>query len=103
MRTSPRCKSFVRPGMTVLDLGSNIGYSTLLLSSLTGPEGCVIAIEPHPANARLLRRNLRRNRARNVTVIEAAAWNEPGTVTSSESGDNTGDHRVRALASERRA
>jgi FkbM family methyltransferase len=38
----------VRPGMTVLDIGANIGYFTLLMASLVGPRGQVHAIEPNP-------------------------------------------------------
>jgi FkbM family methyltransferase len=86
---------------TVLDVGANIGYTTLLLADAVGPAGRVIAIEPHPGNAALLRRNLRRNGARQVEVIEAAAWRVPGEVDLSHSDENTGDHRVGALLDER--
>jgi FkbM family methyltransferase len=90
-------------GATVLDIGANIGYSTLRLASLVGPRGRVLAVEPHPANLRLLRANLRRNRVRNVEVIGAAAWRSDGRVTLGECEENTGDHRVGALLQERRA
>jgi FkbM family methyltransferase len=90
-------------GATVLDVGANIGYSTLRLASLVGPRGRVLAVEPHPANLRLLRANLRRNRVRNVEVIGAAAWRSDGRVTLGECEENTGDHRVGALLQERRA
>lgn len=36
----------VRPGMTVLDIGANIGAHTLHLARLVGEEGRVIAFEP---------------------------------------------------------
>ncbi len=51
----------VSRGMTVVDLGANIGYYTLLSASLVGPEGKVYAIEPFPGNFQLLTRNVALN------------------------------------------
>lgn len=62
---------FTRPGMTVVDVGAHVGLHTLRLSKRVGPSGRVIAVEPSPANAGLLRRHLEWNAASNVTVIEA--------------------------------
>jgi FkbM family methyltransferase len=89
-------------GTTVLDVGANIGYTTLQLAGLVGDAGRVIAIEPHPDNLRLLRANLFRNRIKNVDVVASAAWREPGRVPLGECEENTGDHRVGALLDERR-
>lgn len=52
---------FVRSGMTVVDVGANLGYYTLLLADLVGAEGRVHAAEPNPRMASLLRRSLRIN------------------------------------------
>ena len=38
----------VRPGMTVIDVGANYGYYTLLLADAVGEAGHVIAVEPNP-------------------------------------------------------
>ena len=38
----------VRPGMRVWNIGAHIGFFTLILSRLVGPEGGVIAFEPNP-------------------------------------------------------
>ena len=89
-------------GATVIDVGANIGYTTLQLAHLVQPGGRVIAVEPHPANLRLLRANLHRNGVGNVSVVAAAAWREPGRVPLGECDENTGDHRVGALLDERR-
>ena len=39
-------KRYLKPGMTVVDVGANIGYFTLLASRIVGRNGRVIAIEP---------------------------------------------------------
>lgn len=48
----------VKPGMTVVDIGANIGYFTLLAASLAGEKGMVYAFEPGPENFKLLQRNV---------------------------------------------
>jgi FkbM family methyltransferase len=69
---------FVLHGDTVLEIGANIGYYTLLLSHLVGPTGMVIAVEPHPENVRLLRLNLKLNRVTNAVVVPVAISDEVG-------------------------
>lgn len=44
----------VKPGMTVVDVGANYGYYTLLLGDAVGESGHVIAVEPSPDAAALL-------------------------------------------------
>jgi FkbM family methyltransferase len=48
----------VRPGMTVLDIGANLGYFSLLMAERVGASGRVLAFEPNPAVAARLRRNI---------------------------------------------
>jgi len=58
-------RRLIRPGWTVLDVGANVGYYTLLFSHLVGPSGQVHAFEPTSyAFGRLLR-----NMALNDTVL----------------------------------
>ena len=68
----------VRPEMTVLDIGAQSGYFSLLLSKLVGPRGKVIAFEPLPANFRILEENVRLNSVRNVTIREEAVAERSG-------------------------
>jgi FkbM family methyltransferase len=91
----------LRPGMTVVDVGANIGYTALVAAQAVRPGGRVIAVEPHPDNVALLRHNAEANAAGAVEVVAAAAWREPGTVRLAVSAVNAGDHRTEALASER--
>ncbi|MCB4821699.1 FkbM family methyltransferase [Roseicella aerolata] len=63
----------LRPGETVVDAGACIGYFTLLTADLVGAGGRVVALEPNPQSAALLRRNVALNGyAERVTVEEAA-------------------------------
>ena len=47
----------VKPGMTAIDVGANLGLYTLLLAQLVGAQGRVISFEPDPDLFSLLREN----------------------------------------------
>jgi FkbM family methyltransferase len=68
----------LRTGDTVIDVGANIGYFTLLFARLVGPTGRVFAFEPEPANFALLRKNVESNGYRNVTLIPKAVSDASG-------------------------
>ena len=59
----------IGPGDVVLDAGANVGDFAVLASGLVGPQGRVIAVEPNPSSLKLMRINLQRNSANNVTVV----------------------------------
>jgi FkbM family methyltransferase len=61
----------------ILDCGANIGYTSLHCKRQY-PGAAIIAFEPDPQFAPLLRRNLARNGAGDVVVVEAAAWTTDG-------------------------
>jgi len=67
---------FLRPGMTVLDIGAHHGLYTLLASKRVGNHGRVISFEPSPRERRALRVHAAINRCRNVEIEEAALGNE---------------------------
>jgi FkbM family methyltransferase len=71
----------LRPGMTFVDAGANIGYFSVLGARLVGPEGRVVAIEPDPGNLRILNANLSRHGCANTTVHPVAAWFERTDLT----------------------
>jgi len=61
-----------RLGMTALDIGANVGAHTLLLASLVGSSGRVIAFEPTDYAWQKLQRNLSLNRMPWITAVKAA-------------------------------
>lgn len=71
----------LRRGMSVLDIGANIGYYALLASRAVGTEGRVYAFEPDPRSYRCLVANLAANRAQNVRAFEAAVSESTGRRT----------------------
>lgn len=87
-------KRKVEPGDVVLDLGANIGYYTLILARLVGPEGKVYAFEPDPTNFALLEKNLRANGYENVELVQKAVSNKNKKLRLYLSEENRGDHRL---------
>ena len=65
--------SVVKPGMTVIDVGANMGYYTVLLGDIVGARGRVEAIEPVPSTVDLLRKSVELNGLAAFTNIHQAA------------------------------
>lgn len=61
-----------RSTVTVLEAGANIGYFCLLELAVLGETARMLAVEPIPENAELLRRNLRLNGYDDVDVHQLA-------------------------------
>ena len=81
-------RRLLKPGMGVLDLGANIGYFTMLSASLVGSEGWVVAVEPNPANVKLLEASRRVNGFAQVTVCQVAAGRAPGLLVLNATDSN---------------
>ena len=96
-------RTAVEPGKVAFDVGANVGFYTLLLARVLGPEGHVVAFEPVPRNLSFLHRHLALNGVRNVSVIEAAVADREGVATFDEGPDPSMGHlgagrlRVRTL------
>jgi FkbM family methyltransferase len=65
-------RGHARSGMTVLDVGANIGAHTLLLAGLVGTAGRVIAFEPTDYAFEKLQRNLALNDVPQVEPVKVA-------------------------------
>lgn len=66
--------------VTVLEIGANIGYFLLMAADVLGERAWIEAIEPHPRNVEILRKNVSRNGLdEQVAVVEGAVGAEPGS------------------------
>ena len=68
--------SLIQTDDTVLDIGTHIGYYTLMFSRWVGNNGQVIAFEASKKNYDKLTNNIRRNDFNNIMAINAAASNK---------------------------
>jgi FkbM family methyltransferase len=69
-------KNLIRNGDCCVDIGAHLGYYTIELSRLVGPEGKVIAVEPMPKFNAVLGQLLRRKGANNVQLLQVALGGE---------------------------
>jgi FkbM family methyltransferase len=70
----------IKPGMTIVEVGANIGAHTVALSRMANG-GTVVAIEPQGEIFKLLCANLAMNGARNVIPIWAASGESAGRIS----------------------
>jgi FkbM family methyltransferase len=74
-------RQMLRPGATVLDVGANLGWYTLVAAPIVGRGGRVVAVEPNPRMARLLYDSIYTNGfAGWVKVVQAAVNDVPDVV-----------------------
>ncbi len=72
-------RAFLKPGMHVVDIGTNCGFYTLLAAEKVGSDGHVWGFEPGLVPARLLKESIAVNGFSNITLYEAAAGPEAGS------------------------
>ena len=94
-------RSTLQPGMTVVDVGANIGLYTAIMGKAVGPTGRVIAIEPEVRNSGFIRRTLELNRLANAKVFQVALSNVTGPGLLFLNEENKADHRIFAKGSKR--
>jgi FkbM family methyltransferase len=85
-------KKFLKPGSTILDIGSNIGFYAVFLSEVVGSSGHVYCFEPDVTNFKHLKNTLR-NKS-NVTVIQKAVADTSGIIKLYPSPLLNVDHRT---------
>ncbi|CAH0166915.1 hypothetical protein SRABI36_04140 [Pedobacter sp. Bi36] len=89
-------KKYINEGMTVVDVGANIGFHTLYFAALVGPYGKVIAFEPMPDNFESLTKNIKLNQFDQVQPISNALSNknEELNIHISKNLKNPGAHNL---------
>ena len=68
----------LKPGMVAVDIGANYGYYTLLFGDAVTHSGRVLAVEPNPRAASLLRETVLLNGIAGHTNVVEAALGPPG-------------------------
>ncbi len=80
----------LKPGMTIFDVGANIGSYALFLAGLVGEQGRVVALEADPDVARILEANVQANGLKAILPIQAAAFRESGEILLGRARASTG-------------
>ncbi|WP_400192465.1 FkbM family methyltransferase [Hymenobacter sp. B81] len=70
----------VKPGDVCLDIGANLGYYSVALSRLVGPQGKVLAVEPVPLFQRIWQDNVPLSGVDNLLLLPYALGGENKTV-----------------------
>ena len=83
-----------KPGDTIVDVGANIGYYTVLGAQAVGPAGKIYAFEPDPVAFGFLTKNVKTNGYANVIAEEKALSNKSEKIKLYLDEFNKGDHRI---------
>ena len=97
--------AYAQPGMTVLDIGANLGYYTIKLADRIGPQGHLHAFEPNPEHSERFRcssiasvvlmdtLNVSLSDSKNSNATWVEAWRAP---RGSSAGHPEQDHRIQS-------
>jgi FkbM family methyltransferase len=83
-------ESIVKEGMNVIDIGANIGITTVPVAKRIGEAGKLYSFEPVPEYCDTLRKNLSSNRLDNVRVYELAVTDQVGRLNFYQKGLSSG-------------
>ena len=86
--------SQLKPGMTFIDVGANIGYYTVIASKIVGNSGRIHCFEPEPQNCRILAKNILENKLSNVYLHNVALSDSTGIVVLHTDSKNFGAHSL---------
>ncbi len=101
----PVYSAMLKPGDAAIDVGANLGWTTVLMASITGPSGRIFSFEPSPRTFRKLLRTIDANGLSGcVTPLNMGCGSSPATLTlnriSGSSGNDTLTHDVSGAQSE---
>lgn len=79
---------------TIVDVGGNLGYFTILATTVISNTSKVYVFEPERTNFNLLKKSVKENHLQNVTCEKLAVGNAEGEISLYIAEDNFGDHRA---------
>lgn len=85
-------KKIIKPGDSILDIGSNIGFYAKILSSFTGKTGKVYCFEPDSTNYKYLKKNVQG--IENIVLFNKAVSDKADTLKVYKSKLLNVDHRT---------
>jgi FkbM family methyltransferase len=97
------CRSWLKEGDACIDLGANIGAMSVMFAERVGPSGRVIAVEPGPRTAQLLRQAADCLAASMVQVHEVCVSDAVGSVEFMTADDGANDEWASMRLPETRA
>ncbi|WP_442506629.1 FkbM family methyltransferase [Novipirellula sp. SH528] len=71
-------RKYLKPGMTVVDIGANVGYYSLASARLVGSSGRVIAVEPSPVANNKLASTIAENKISQIQLHCCGLADAPG-------------------------
>lgn len=92
--TTELFKKIVMRGDTVLDIGANIGYFSLLARTLVNAVGNVYSYEPELKNFKYLQDNIRVNKF-NITANQRACSDKDGQIELNTCPYDSGHHTIK--------
>ena len=93
-----RFRQILFPGATIIDVGANIGYFSLLSARLAGGNGRIFALEPHQTSFDLLRHTVAENHLTQIRPHRLALGREAGTGVVSMADDTVFPNRTASMA-----
>jgi FkbM family methyltransferase len=96
IQAEPREKLYgmIKPGMTILDIGANIGETSMAFSKLAGEKGRVFSFEPDPQTFAHLLTHLELNACTNVIPFNKGLGQKEGELFLEEGEHNSGGNRI---------
>ncbi len=75
-----------------LDVGTHVGFFSVIAAKLVGPEGCVAAFEPEEENLQSLKKHVEINGVSNIEIVDKVVCDTDGPRTFYINRDNDGGH-----------
>lgn len=80
--------SFIKPDSNILDIGANIGDTTLQMAKKLNGKGQIFSFEPSPAVFERMKTNVSLNNFKNINLFNAGMGDEVGVLNLISHGSN---------------